>query len=72
MSASQPNVILSGCSSPYFTETQRIRYVPDPDEKLKFFLGSHYEHFVPSPDWEVHDGLRLRVFVWERATRPAE
>ncbi|MYS92096.1 MULTISPECIES: DUF5988 family protein [Streptomyces] len=72
MSVAQPNVVLRGCPSPYLAEDERFRHVSDPDDRLKFYVGNRYEHFVPTSEWEVHDGVRLRVFVWTGATKPAE
>ncbi|WP_369172991.1 DUF5988 family protein [Streptomyces sp. R28] len=72
MNTAEPNVILRGGISPYLTDDQRIRYVEDPDEKLKLLRGNRYEHFEPTPESETRDGVQLRVFVWVGGAKLAE
>jgi hypothetical protein len=72
MCKAQPNVVLRGCPSPYLAEDERIRHVPHPGEKLKFYMGDRHEHFVPASEWEIHEGVSLRVFDWAGATKPAD
>ncbi|MEU0304596.1 DUF5988 family protein [Streptomyces sp. NPDC006175] len=72
MSMIEPNVILRGGPSPYLSEDQRICYVEQLDEKLKLPRGNRYEHFEPTAESEVHEGVPLRVFTWTGATQFAE
>ncbi|MFC5172968.1 DUF5988 family protein [Streptomyces mutomycini] len=72
MSIAEPNVILRGGPSTYLSEEQRIRHVERLDEKLKLPRGDRYEHFEPTAESEVHEGVALRVFTWTGATQFAE
>ncbi|WP_331749097.1 MULTISPECIES: DUF5988 family protein [unclassified Streptomyces] len=72
MNTVEPNVILRGGASPYLTDNQRIRYVENTDDKLKLLQGNRYEHFEPTTENEIHDGMQLRVFIWVGGTKLAE
>ncbi|KPC79009.1 MULTISPECIES: DUF5988 family protein [Streptomyces] len=72
MSTVEPNVILRGGPSTYLSEEQRICHVERLDEKLKLPRGDRYEHFEPTAESEVHEGVALRVFTWTGATQFAE
>jgi hypothetical protein len=68
----EPNVILYGGSSERMTHQERIRHLPDCEEKIKLPLGNRVEHFEPTNQVELHDGRTLRVFAWVQNTYVAE
>ncbi|MEV4046862.1 DUF5988 family protein [Streptomyces sp. NPDC049744] len=68
----QANVILRG-GGPLVPDEERIRYVADPTERLKLFLGNRYEHYQPTTARQRHsDGRELLVFKWVYRTYVAE
>lgn len=68
-----PNVFLSGGSSPYIGERDRLRYLPDLEvDAVKVLCGNRYEHFEANAETTVVEDRELRVFVWTRCTYVAE
>lgn len=68
-----PNVFLSGGSSPFIGDEDRLRYLPDPTvNAVKVLSGNRYEHFEDKAETTVIDDRELRVFVWTRCTYVAE
>ncbi|OLZ59174.1 hypothetical protein AV521_45985 [Streptomyces sp. IMTB 2501] len=72
MNTVQPNVILQGGTSPYLPDDQRVLYVQHPDTKLKILRGNRHEHFEPTSETVLHQGVALQVFVWSGSTKVAE
>lgn len=68
-----PNVVLRGGPDLGLSDEERLRYVPEPGDKVKVARGHRYEHFERSTDiWADSDGNELCVYVWTGYTRVAE
>jgi hypothetical protein len=66
------NVILRG-GGPLIPDGERIRYVANPTERFKLFLGNRYEHYEPTASRQKHDdGRELLVLKWVYRTYVAE
>ncbi|MBH5334498.1 hypothetical protein IHE55_06640 [Streptomyces pactum] len=70
--AAPGNVILRGGPVNEPADAESVVTVPDTEQVLKLCKGSHYDHYLPTADWEVRSGHRLRVFRWSHRTRVAE
>ncbi|MFH8367376.1 DUF5988 family protein [Streptomyces sp. NPDC018031] len=66
------NAVLRGSPLGAPADMDRIVTVQDIEQVLKLCKGSHYDHYLPTADWEVRSGRRLRVFRWSHRTRVAE
>lgn len=66
------NVVLRGSPATEPSDLDRVMTVQDTEQVLKICKGSHYDHYLPTSDWEVRSGRRLRVFRWSHRTRVAE
>jgi hypothetical protein len=67
-----PNIILRGGPVTGFTSELVQHHVPETESVFKLDLGNRREHFVPTPETELHDGVELRVFQWLQTTYVAE
>ncbi|GGK75500.1 DUF5988 family protein [Mangrovihabitans endophyticus] len=67
-----PNAILRGGPAEILEATEKIRYVSDPQATVKLFRGNCYEHYLPSGEMHMHDGLALQVFAYAYRTYVAE
>ena len=72
MNSSQANVILCGGPMSERPENERLTTVGDVSQVLKLPMGSHYEHFGPTPEQRTVDGRPLVVFAWSHRTYVAE
>jgi len=66
-----PNAILVG-GPDTIPADQRIRYVPEPEVKVKVPWLAGYEHFVATDDRQLVEGFELGVFAWSGCTKIAE
>lgn len=68
-----PNAFLSGGSSPFIGDQDRLRFLPDLSvDAVKVLFGNRYEHFEAKDETTFVDDRELRVFVWTRCTYVAE
>ncbi|MFD7029081.1 DUF5988 family protein [Streptomyces sp. NPDC059917] len=72
MSATRSNVILGGEPEPLLLEEDRVRFVEEPDSKVKLQRHNWYEHFEPTGRTVVVSDREHHVYAWSGRTYVAE